>query len=342
MGSIWSSKQISREEIEMALSKAKQIVSSNPAVVFRSVVASGSEAPAANGSTTYRRLSPGIVSTYHQQLRRLTHLSPYLSSGIQWAFIVKEALDKSFLLAKFFCVVHVTDAYLCSTALVHGPSMLPTFSLTNEIVLLERISTRNGKAGHGDVVVLRSPENPRKCVTKRIIGMEGDNITYIVDPKNSDRTKSLTVPKGHVWVQGDNIYNSYDSRNFGPVPYGLLRGKVFWRIWPAGVFGSIGRKPETVDPALKRFFWYPHKAMGPLCIKVIHGRYLDQNRDVFLAHKKVTTSSSSSSLLKSCGSAMAMDCVDGRSVVFPGSNGRNELGEDVVVAVTVEWTKRLN
>ncbi|KAD2806043.1 hypothetical protein R6Q59_028974 [Mikania micrantha] len=34
MGSMWSSKQISKEEIEMALSKAKQNVSSNPVVVF--------------------------------------------------------------------------------------------------------------------------------------------------------------------------------------------------------------------------------------------------------------------------------------------------------------------
>ncbi|KAI7740410.1 hypothetical protein M8C21_017571 [Ambrosia artemisiifolia] len=125
--------------------------------------------------------------------------------------------------------------------------MLPTFNLTNELVLLERISTRNGKAGSGDVVILQSPENPRKLVTKRIIGMEGDKITYIVDPKNSDRTETVIVPKGHVWVQGDNIYNSYDSRNFGPVPYGLLKGK----IWPSSAFGSIGKRPETVDPALK-------------------------------------------------------------------------------------------
>ncbi|KAI3777612.1 hypothetical protein L1987_47412 [Smallanthus sonchifolius] len=34
MGTVWSGKQISREEIEMALSKAKEIVSSNSVVVF--------------------------------------------------------------------------------------------------------------------------------------------------------------------------------------------------------------------------------------------------------------------------------------------------------------------
>ena len=38
------------------------------------------------------------------------------------------------------------------------------------------------------------------------------------------------MPKGHVWVQGDNIYASRDSRDFGPVPYGLIYGKVFWRV----------------------------------------------------------------------------------------------------------------
>ncbi|XP_024961811.1 mitochondrial inner membrane protease subunit 1-like isoform X1 [Cynara cardunculus var. scolymus] len=169
----------------------------------------------------------------------------------QWALIVKEALDKSFLVAKFFCAVHVTSTYLCSTALVYGPSMLPTFNLSGEIVLLESISTRYGKVGSGDVVIVRSPENPRKVITKRIIGMEGDSITYVVDPINSDRTETLVVPKGHIWVEGDNIYSSNDSRNFGPVPYGLLQGKVFLKIWPAGAFGLIGRRPQTVDPALK-------------------------------------------------------------------------------------------
>ncbi|RYQ96243.1 hypothetical protein Ahy_B08g091925 [Arachis hypogaea] len=37
------------------------------------------------------------------------------------------------------------------------------------------------------------------------------------------------MPKGHVWIQGDNIFASHDSRHFGPVPYGLIQGKVFFR-----------------------------------------------------------------------------------------------------------------
>lgn len=31
-------------------------------------------------------------------------------------------------------------------------------------------------------------------------------------------------------MQGDNIYDSRDSRQFGPVPYGLIQGRAFLRV----------------------------------------------------------------------------------------------------------------
>lgn len=30
-----------------------------------------------------------------------------------------------------------------------------------------------------------------------------------------------------MWLQGDNFNNSTDSRHYGPVPYAMLRGRVF-------------------------------------------------------------------------------------------------------------------
>ncbi|CAN1845282.1 Mitochondrial inner membrane protease subunit 1 [Linum perenne] len=48
------------------------------------------------------------------------------------------------------------------------------------------------------------------------------------------------VPKGHVWIQGDNVYASADSRYFGPVPYGLIQGRAFLRVWPIQDFGFLG------------------------------------------------------------------------------------------------------
>ncbi|KAL9259380.1 Mitochondrial ATP-independent inner membrane protease subunit 1b-like protein [Drosera capensis] len=55
-------------------------------------------------------------------------------------------------------------------------------------------------------------------------------MTFAVDPRSigNDR-KTVIVPKGHVWVQGDNVYESRDSCTFGAVPYALLQGRVFWR-----------------------------------------------------------------------------------------------------------------
>ncbi|GMP73903.1 hypothetical protein CsSME_00031493 [Camellia sinensis var. sinensis] len=154
--------------------------------------------------------------------------------------IAKEGLDKSFMVAKFFCALHVINAYLCTPALTQGPSMLPTFSLTGDLILAERISTRFGKVVPGDIVLVRSSENPRKIVAKRVKGMEGDSVTYVVDPNNSDRRDTFVVPKGHVWIEGDNIYASNDSRKFGAVPYGLIQSRVFWRVWPPKDFGSVG------------------------------------------------------------------------------------------------------
>ena len=65
---------------------------------------------------------------------------------------------------------------------VHGPSMLPTMNLTGDVILAEHISSRFGKLSVGDVVLVSSPENPRKTVTKRILGLEGDKVAFLVDP----------------------------------------------------------------------------------------------------------------------------------------------------------------
>jgi mitochondrial inner membrane protease subunit 1 len=42
----------------------------------------------------------------------------------------------------------------------------------------------------------------------------------------------LVVPPGHVWVQGDNLAVSRDSREYGPVPLGTVRGRVLCTLWP--------------------------------------------------------------------------------------------------------------
>ncbi|XP_019153982.1 PREDICTED: mitochondrial inner membrane protease subunit 1 [Ipomoea nil] len=160
----------------------------------------------------------------------------------QWGLKAKEGFQQSLLFVKFLCILHVADRYVCSPILVYGPSMLPTLNLTGDVLLVEHVSPLLGKVGPGDVVLVRATDNPRKTITKRIMGMEGDFVTYLAEPGRSDRSITVKVPKGHVWIQGDNIYASKDSRQLGPIPYGLILGKVFYRVWPPEGFGSLAHE----------------------------------------------------------------------------------------------------
>ncbi|KAF8673398.1 hypothetical protein HU200_048962 [Digitaria exilis] len=159
-------------------------------------------------------------------------------AGIPWRSIAGDAFSRALLVAQAYCAVHVVDQHLCSLAFVRGPSMLPAINLAGDVLAVDRVSARLGRVENGDVVLMISPEDPRKVVAKRVLGMEGDSVTYLVDPGNSDASKTVVVPQGHVWVQGDNIYASKDSRQFGAVPYGLITGKIFCRVSSVIFFAS--------------------------------------------------------------------------------------------------------
>ncbi|KAK9085133.1 hypothetical protein Sjap_025544 [Stephania japonica] len=132
---------------------------------------------------------------------------------LPWKTIAKEALNRTLPLTNLLCCLHITNTYLLTPALVVGPSMLPTFSLAGDLVLAER---RRGSLKNGDIVLLRSPENPRKVIAKRVVAMEAEEAAM--------GDGAVAVPKGCIWVVGDNVDNSRDSRHFGAVPVALSSG----------------------------------------------------------------------------------------------------------------------
>lgn len=120
--------------------------------------------------------------------------------------------------------------------------MIPAFNLSGDVVLIDRVTPWWGKIGVGDVVFVRSPENPLKIVAKRVTGLEGDSVSFLDNPALGTKVQTVKVPKGHIFVQGDNIYASRDSRQFGPIPYGLIHGKAMLKVWPPREFGLIQQK----------------------------------------------------------------------------------------------------
>lgn len=150
--------------------------------------------------------------------------------------------SSSMLSAPFTCSLSMLDGFTwcgdffsfalrarLSHSQVAGPSMVPTMAVTGEWVLETRwISAK--KLSRGDLVTYVSPLDPSRVVCKRLIGLPGDVVC--VDPTGTaaPSTEHVVIPKGHVWLAGDNAEASRDSRTYGPVSMSLIKGKLVARV----------------------------------------------------------------------------------------------------------------
>jgi len=100
-------------------------------------------------------------------------------------------------------------------------------------------------------------ERDKISYIKRIIGVEGDIIKFeggkvylngklLDEPylKEGMYTNALLftevkVPKGYVFVMGDNRIHSTDSRSFGCIPVDKIESRVAFRFWPLNKFGGV-------------------------------------------------------------------------------------------------------
>lgn len=134
----------------------------------------------------------------------------------------------------------ISDRY-ASIVSVRGVSMSPTFNpLTStsrvaidDYVLVEKFCLQKYQFSHGDVVVFCSPTDHKEKHVKRITALPGD---WISSPYSYD---AVRVPEGHCWVEGDNFASSLDSRSFGPIPLGLVQGRVTHIVWPPQRVGKV-------------------------------------------------------------------------------------------------------
>ncbi|XP_064400629.1 mitochondrial inner membrane protease subunit 1-like [Halichondria panicea] len=135
-----------------------------------------------------------------------------------------------------YCLYHTVSQHVISFILLEGDSMQPALNngQTREVVLVEALSVQRQSLERNDVVIAKQPDNPSSLICKRLSALEGDRVSSV-----GGRRKSKLVPTGHVWLLGDNRKTSYDSRHFGSLPYGLIEGRVIFRVWPPSQFGPI-------------------------------------------------------------------------------------------------------
>jgi signal peptidase I len=112
------------------------------------------------------------------------------------------------------------------------------------------------KPKRGDIIVFRYPIDLRKDFIKRCVAVEGqtvavrDKVLYVDNKKQDepyvihederviprgasprDNFGPLVVPKGTIFMMGDNRDNSLDSRFWGPLPIELVKGKAIFRYF---------------------------------------------------------------------------------------------------------------
>jgi len=168
-------------------------------------------------------------------------------------------------------------AYIIQAFKIPSGSMIPTLLIGDHLLVTKFIYGVNpplmekkilvfDKPKRGDIIVFKYPEDPDKDFIKRVVAVEGDIVEgrdkkiYVngvelkepyarysdsfihpreLDPR--DNFGPIEVPKGKLFVMGDNRDQSYDSRFWGFVDLKNVKGKALIIYWS---WDSENHKPR--------------------------------------------------------------------------------------------------
>lgn len=154
----------------------------------------------------------------------------------------REIFQTALVSAAIFLFVYV---FIAQPHRIRGDSMLPNFT-NGELLLTEKVSYRIYNPARGDVIVFRAPLSGKVDFIKRIIGLPGDivkvedgvvfiNDQRLTEPYETQQTLGkveVTLAQNQYYVLGDNRGSSSDSRSFGPIATGAIKGRAWLVYWP--------------------------------------------------------------------------------------------------------------
>jgi signal peptidase I len=178
-------------------------------------------------------------------------------NAIEWLVVVVAAVGVALLIS----------ATSVQAFFIPSKSMESTLHVGDR-VLVNKWSYRLHPIHRGDIVVFSKPKDEQASnindLIKRVIGLPGDKVSianghvYIngqqlnepyLDPGTITAGVAgqwqctpqvpCVIPKGQIWVMGDNRSDSEDSRYFGPIPESSVVGRAFFRIWPINRIGGL-------------------------------------------------------------------------------------------------------
>jgi signal peptidase I len=177
------------------------------------------------------------------------------------------------ILAAVLLRLFVIQSYRSASDAMDGTLAPGDYFLVNKFIfgrhipLTDRRFFSLRRPRRGDIVVFQYPEDPGKDFAMRVVGIPGDEVegrdkeVYIngrltVDRHVTHRERDLIpreqnprdnfgpvrVPDHELFVMGDNRDRSYDSRFWGCLGYGRIKGLAFFRYW-------------SWDPVKRRVRW---------------------------------------------------------------------------------------